>query len=165
MPRRRLWLVHALIAILIGGHLYDIALDREHWPFSQYPMFSDVDESTTHRTLRLFGVSGGDEIPLLRFDDIAPLDQCRVSSALIHMSHRPSARSDLRQALGNIWTAYERRRKAGRMSGPSLSGIRLYALQWNLDPRAQNADRPEVRELVVEFRAPGENASAGESVR
>jgi hypothetical protein len=34
MPRRRVWMVHCLIAVIIAGHLYCIASREEHWPFS-----------------------------------------------------------------------------------------------------------------------------------
>ena len=154
MSWRRLLFVHALLGCLVGGHLYDIATDQEHWPFSQYPMFSTVDESRTHRTLRLFGVTAGAEVPLLSPAYLHPLDQCRLSTALLRMSERTSVRRDIDEALSDVWHRYEEHRTAGHHGGPALTAVRLYSLEWHLDANATNADTPETREVVAEFRPP-----------
>ena len=39
----RLLLAAALIVTVVGAGAYNIAADREDWPFSQYPMFSYVE--------------------------------------------------------------------------------------------------------------------------
>ncbi len=152
MSWRRLLFVHVLLACLVGGHLYDIVTDQEHWPFSQYPMFSNVDESRTHRTLRVFGVTAGTELPLLSPAYIHPFDQCRLSTALLRLSDRTTVRRDLDEALSDVWHRYEARRIAGHNGGPALTAVRLYSLEWNLDPKATNARTPETREVLAEFQ-------------
>lgn len=154
MSKRRLLFVHALLGCLVGGHLYDIATDQEHWPFSQYPMFSTVDESRTHRTLRLFGVTAGTELPLLSPAYLHPFDQCRLSTALLRISDRTAVGRDLDEALFDVWHRYEERRTAGRHGGPALTAVRLYSLEWHLDANATNARTPETRQVVAEFRPP-----------
>ena len=41
----RLVTVYALGALILGGSVFDSVTDTEHWPFSQYSMFSWVDSS------------------------------------------------------------------------------------------------------------------------
>jgi len=49
--RRRF--VNLILAGFIAGSVYDIVTDQEHWPFSQYPMFSGTWTSPTFTWLRL----------------------------------------------------------------------------------------------------------------
>jgi glucosyl-dolichyl phosphate glucuronosyltransferase len=154
MTRSRRWIVHGLLAFVIGGHLIDIARDTEHWPFSQYPMFSDVDESPTYRTLRLYGIEDGREIPLLSMQYLHPFDQCRVSTALSRMARRGSAQREFHEALADVWARYDARRKSGLENAPRLSGVRLYELEWRLEPDAANAERPEHRRLLADYLPP-----------
>ena len=42
MPKHRLLLAHLLILGILGGSFYDILTRQEHWPFSNYPMFSTI---------------------------------------------------------------------------------------------------------------------------
>ena len=63
---RRLWIVYALLAVLLGGHLYDAVRFQEHWPFSHYPMFAGIaqPELTTYQLIGLTGAQGVErEVP------------------------------------------------------------------------------------------------------
>jgi glucosyl-dolichyl phosphate glucuronosyltransferase len=144
---------YALAAVLIGGSAFDIVTDQEHWPFSQYPMFSAVETSRTFESLRLFGVpaSGGPEIALLDYHYLEPLDQCRLSTALSWMSKEADAPERLRDVVGTIYARYEDRRTSAHHAGPRLRGIRLYRCRWRLDDRASNADHPDTRQLLLEL--------------
>jgi hypothetical protein len=159
LTRLRLWFVHALIAFVVGGHLYDIVRNQEHWPFSPYPMFSVVDTRTTHETLRVFGIASDGEIPLLPLEYLYPLDQCRLSTALSRIRQRESASVDLHDAVHDIWTRYEVRRRSGGHDGPPLAGVRLYALKWRLDAHAHNAQQPDEREMLIEVRPQAGNST------
>ena len=57
MSRMRLILAHLAIAGVIGGSFYDIVMRQEHWPFSNYPMFSSVHRQWVLRWPRLYGVT------------------------------------------------------------------------------------------------------------
>ena len=48
---------------------------------------------------------------------------------------------------------YEHRREAGLHDGPHLRTLRLYQVDWELEPYAANIDRPIDRELLVEVQA------------
>ena len=52
MGGSRLWLVNAAIAFLIVGSAYDIIRDADHWPFSNYGMYSELQTSRTLGVLR-----------------------------------------------------------------------------------------------------------------
>src|SRR5688500_17914793 len=83
MSGRRHTAVNLLIAFIVGASLYDIVRDEEHWPFSQYPMFSRVTNSRELRWLRLYGVTHeAKEIALIRYSDVFPFDQSRLPKAL-----------------------------------------------------------------------------------
>ena len=62
MSSRRSWLVHGLIAIVLGGNLTSLVFNRQVWPYSPYPMFADVEDPHTFETLALVGepVDGGE---------------------------------------------------------------------------------------------------------
>lgn len=151
MTRTRLLFAHVLILGLIGGSFYDILTRQEHWPFSNYPMFSTVHQQHVLRWPRLFGVTAdGREIALVRHDYLAPLDQSRLPLGLRRIEQMDDSDGRLRQALADILRRYEIRREAGEHEGPPLRGLRLYTVTWDLEPYAANLDHPRSRELVAE---------------
>jgi len=154
MGRRRIWLVYAVIVVLGGGSLFAIINDAEYWPFSPYGMYSDMRRERSLTWLRLFGVTKAEEpqeIPLLAPEYIQPFDQARLPKALSQMSRNPDKQ---REALRDCLRRYESLRQAGRHHGPPLQGVRLYRLEWQLDPLARNVDRPERRALILEVMQP-----------
>jgi hypothetical protein len=75
----RLIAAHVLILGIVGSSVYDIATEQEHFPFSNYPMFSTVHRTPTLRWYRLFGVTtDGREVALLKYSQLWPLDQSRL---------------------------------------------------------------------------------------
>jgi hypothetical protein len=152
MSGARRCVVYAALAVICAGSLVDLATDSEHWPFSQYAMYSDVKrEPYELRQLRLFGVpAAGEEFALRQFEYIQPFDQVRLRLMLSALRTDPRRQPLLTTALQDCLTRYETLRRAGRHSGPPLAGVRLYELHWRLDPWARNADRPDSRTLVLE---------------
>jgi hypothetical protein len=150
MPRRRLLLVYALMAIILGGSLADLIRDTEHWPFSQYPMYSGAVQAHSFNVLRLFGVTeDGSEISL--HDDmryLQPFDNSRLPQAF----ERAAEQDQLKDAVLDCFLRYEALRRAGRHSGPRLRAMRLYRVYWVLDPWARNIDNPDRKDLFVEVR-------------
>jgi hypothetical protein len=151
---RRVFL-NLIFAGLILGSAYDIATDQEHWPFSQYPMFSGTWSSPTFTWLRLFGVTAdGREFPLDSNAFIAPFDQSRLPKALRRMRDEPDGADRIRIAVRDCLARYETLREAHAHDGPPLAAMRLYELEWTIDANAANVDRPERRELVTEVAQP-----------
>jgi GT2 family glycosyltransferase len=155
LPLRQRLPAYALAVGLIGGSAYDVVSDQEHWPFSQYPMFSAVDTARTFESLRLFAVpaDGTAEFPLLDYDYLEPLDQCRLSTALSWISKEPDADARLNDVARTVFERYEARRTSSHHPGPALRAVRLYRCRWLLDPAAANAERPDARELVLSYES------------
>jgi len=149
--RRRI--VNVVLGALIVGSAYDIAADQEHWPFSQYPMFSGVWRSPTFAWLRLFGVTvDGREFPLDANRFVDPFDQSRLPKALRRILDGPDGQARVRTALADCLTRYEELRRQKRHEGAPLAALRLYELEWTIDPDAANVDRPDRRSLIAEVR-------------
>jgi hypothetical protein len=155
MSTSRRTFVNLLLAGFILGSTYDIVTDQEHWPFSQYPMFSGVWRSPTFTWLRLFGVTAdGSEFPLDENRYIAPFDQSRLPKALRRIVDKPSRAASLPRALQDCLVRYDQLRADGQHDGPPLAAMRLYELEWTIDPEGANLDQPDRKELVAEVRHP-----------
>jgi hypothetical protein len=137
--------------LLIVGSAYDIVADQEHWPFSQYPMFSGVWRAPTFTWLRLFGVTAdGSEFPLDENRFVAPFDQSRLPKGLKRILEGRDGPTRVRTALADCLARYEQLRREKLHDGPPLTALRLYELEWTIDPAAANIDRPDRREFVSE---------------
>jgi hypothetical protein len=151
-PGRRA-IVNAVLAALLAGSAYDIATDQEHWPFSQYPMFSGVWRSPTFTWLRLFGVTDdGREFPLDANRFIAPFDQSRLPKALRRIIDGRDGQARVKTALADCLARYEELRQHKGHEGPKLAALRLYELEWTIDPDAANVGSPDRRVFVAEVR-------------
>lgn len=158
MSRGRRRAVHLLIAVLLGGSLFDIVADAEHWPFSSYQMFARVRSAPAMTRLRMFGVTAEQpprEIPLVAYEWLYPLDTSRLAAAFRRLAVQPDRELLLRTAMRDCWKRYERRRQTGAHNGPPLVGIRLYEVEWVIDPLARNVDHPDRKRLIMEVRPPG----------
>ena len=153
MSTRRLLLAHLLIVFVLAGSAYDIGTRQEHWPFSNYPMFSTIHREPVLTWLRLFGVTAdGREIPLLSYNDLWPLDQSRLPLGLRRLADQPDGGQRLQAAITDVLLRYNTRRAHGEIEGPELQAIRLYKVGWTLEPFAANIDRPSSRVLMAESR-------------
>ena len=160
MSRSRVAFVYVLLAALIGGSLYDIRTGREHWPVSPYPMFSIVEHEASLRCLRIVGVgAGGREVTLLDSNLIAPFDQCRLTSALSRTYTDATRRDQVHEQLRDCLDRYEERRRAGLHDGEPLAGVRLYEMQWTLQPDAANAETPDSRRFIDAVYQPSVSAT------
>jgi len=153
MSRPRRALLSLVFALLIGGSVYDIVRDEEHWPFSQYPMFSGVWHSPTFTWLRLVGVtSDGREFPLDDNRYVAPFDQSRLAKAFRQILDTPSRAGRRDEALASFLSRYRQLAAERRHDGPPLRALRLYELEWTIDPWAANVDHPDRRRLISEVQ-------------
>src|SRR3954471_10372619 len=119
MNSTRRTIVNTVLLALIAGSAYDVVMDQEHWPFSQYPMFSGLWRSPTFTWLRLFGVGAdGREFPLDANRYIAPVDQSRLSKAVRRILDRRAGEAGVKQALADCLADYERLRLDKAHDGP-----------------------------------------------
>jgi hypothetical protein len=143
--------VNTLVAGLLAGSAYDIVRDEEHWPFSQYPMFSGVWRSPTFTWLRLFGVGAdGREFPLDANRYIAPFDQSRLPKALRRILDTRDGNAQVTTALKDCLARYEELRRLKSHDGPPLAALRLYELEWRIDPVTANLNSPDRKEFIAE---------------
>jgi hypothetical protein len=151
VTRRRLITANLLIGLMLAISAYDVIADAEHWPFSQYPMFSRIAEKRELTWLRVYVVTAdGHEFPLLTHRQVFPFDQSRLSKVLGSIRTRPDADAQIRVALANCLDRYERLRLQHRHDGPPAAGLRLYEVTWTLQGDAANLDSPDSRTLVGE---------------
>jgi hypothetical protein len=154
MSRRRLLLAYALGAVILGGSCFDLLNDTEHWPFSQYPMFSETRTGNPpFEELRLFGVTQREplsEFPLDRNEYLEPFDNSRMPDALDYANQT----HHLKVALENCLQRYDDLRASGIHQGPTLQALRLYRLTWTLNAQADNLNSPDRKELVAEVSEP-----------
>lgn len=162
MSIRRILLVHVLVFGVVAGSFYDILTRQEHWPFSNYPMFSTVHRQTVLTWLRLFGVTAeGREFPLLSYNDLWPLDQSRLPLGLRRIVAAPGGDERARLALTDVMLRYNARRENGDIEGPAIEAVRLYRMSWPLEPFARNLETPSSKVLIAESRVTAVTASAG----
>ena len=142
-------LVGTFLAVILLGHLASLVLRDEYWPFSRYPMYAGtMGETYTWR--RLYGVTDDGEIRLRVSRYFAPFDEPRLSKAILLLQKEDVETSDFRAGVRACLRRYETLRERGRHDGPRLRGLRLYELEWTLDPWAENADDPDRRNLICE---------------
>jgi len=146
-------LINGFVISVICASLFDIVTDQEHWPFSQYPMFSGVWKSQTFTWLCVFGVTyDGREFRLDANRYVEPFDQSRLPKALKRMTEMPDGEARLRSALPDLMARYEALRRGAAHEGPPLIAMRLYELEWTIDRQASNVNTPDRRRLIAEVR-------------
>ena len=136
---------------MLAASAFDVVRDEEHWPFSQYPMFSRVSEKRDFTWLRMYVVTPeGQEFPLLTHRQVFPFDQSRLSKALGSIRTRPDRTKELQSAIADCLERYERLRAKGWHDGPAAARMRLYEVKWTLHPEAANLHSPDSRTLLGE---------------
>jgi hypothetical protein len=154
MSRSRLIFIHVLIAGVIGGSLYDIITRQEHWPFSNYPMFSTIHREAVLRWPRIYGVRpDGREVPVTRYAELWPLDQSRLPIGLRAIYQEEGASQRIHDALLDVLQRYEARRQDGDHAEGPFVAMRLYMVSWPLEPFAANLDEPSERQLLAQASA------------
>lgn len=156
---RRLMVVYALIAFLVGGHLFDAAFAREHWPFSNYPMFARRATSPLGRYVLTCLSTGPDgtqqEIPL-DWHWVPSLPPYKFDGELRHYStgSKPDPQK-LQRMLADYIATYDARRQLGLHHGPPIHGLRLYQIEIPLTiplvVEGFHNGRPDRAKLLLEF--------------
>lgn len=145
---------------LLAGSAFEMGTGGEHWPFSSYPMFSRVrrEARVDHLALVAIPGDGSPEFPLYRSEHIHPYHWYRHRGALRRMLERPDGEAAVRKGLADCLDRYERGRRAGRHAGPPLRALRLYRVDWAIDPDAPSLIAHESRTLVAEVSPSGGGA-------
>jgi hypothetical protein len=156
ISRHRIWLVYVLAAVIVLGHVYEIISQGEHWPFSNYPMYSALRRTKNLLDVQVRGVTDTSPEKEISFDHthyLAPLPDVYLRNAAqqaVVAARRGDAQA--RDAIAaDVLKLYETRRAANLHHGPPLAAVRIYELRWIVDPRATNAASPQ-RVIVAEAR-------------
>jgi len=148
---------HVVIAVILGGHFAALALDREAWPFSPFPMYSQKRTEWVREAYALYGVprvGAANEVPLESGAQLSPWGPDNLSNSFASLLAVDSARGRTTAALAGFLRDYERRRQRGEHHGPPLGVLRLYKTVTPLDPRAATAATPRKTELIAEVVEP-----------
>jgi hypothetical protein len=148
---QRILFIHGIIAFIVCGSIFDIVTDREHWPFSQYPMYSGIERRHFKRT-RLFGVTQEGEISIAPNRCFGPFDEPRLVTAFRRMKKRPNNHQLSNKAIRSCLDRYEALRFSGIHNGPPLQGLRFYEIGLDLDVWARNKHQPYSRKLLYEVK-------------
>jgi hypothetical protein len=128
ISRPRLILATTLILSLISIHLYEIIASTEHWPFSSYPMYSELHDSDTFTTLTLVGHRATDNKPI-------PINATWLRKTFTRLARRDDAPEKLHGALKKFFDAYQK--DARKNHKPPLRALRLYQQTSRLTPTGQ----------------------------
>jgi hypothetical protein len=141
---------YCVIAIVVLGQLTAVALQRELWPFSHYPMYSGLQADWTFESHRLYGVlEGGEEIPLETGSYFEPYEAYSISEVLAKAA---PDREKLERELDSFLSWYENREAAH--GGPKLRSLRAYRVRYSLskelDPRKRLRSPVLSRTVIAE---------------
>ena len=138
----------AFVTILSG---ISIAAEVELFPFSYFPMFSNIHNARDQVTkLYIVGLVGDERYEFTR-EEVTALTRTRVRK-LYRYVKRLRKREGLRTFAEKLLVLHERWREEEDGDAPSLDGMQVYFYHWSLDARAKNVDAPDRRELLVEVR-------------
>ena len=144
--RRRL--INSILILFLGIACFDIAIDREHWPFSNYTMYSRVSPAIL-LWMRVDGVTAGGEVDLPLDSSFPPFDQVRLVAALGRVARSARGPNPLHSALANLLSLYDGHRSA--VPGPpAVARLRLYDVAWGLHPGLTGNEPPDRRVPVAE---------------
>jgi hypothetical protein len=152
LSRERLLVAYSIIGVIVIGSFLDMARDTEHWPWSNYPMYSQPENDPKFNDLRLYGVPKSDpttEFSL--FTDsryLQPFDQSRLAMILETLSGQK-----LHEGLQDCFNRYESLRRRGAHDGPPLQALRVYRCYWTLDPTGATIEHPDRKVLIDEVDA------------
>lgn len=130
-----------VILALLLVHLYEIITSTEHWPFSPYPMYSELVSGQASTSIALVGVK--------RNRQEFSMDAAWQRKTFTRMASRSS--ESRHGALRTCYQSYRADKRAGSKR-QDLAGVRLYEETWTVD----DAGRPKrlARKLVDQYMRP-----------
>lgn len=162
LSRSRAWTIHALILLVLGGHVIDIVTFDERWPFSRYSMFNFIAKRS-FGCMMIYGVtSDGREFGLRDQAFTEPFIPRALAVAFENLTGKVVAgqthntlemaggRERVAEVLRDCLRRYDARRQQKLHDGPELVAMRLYLVGWDLEPFARNTNTPERRELLAD---------------
>ena len=137
--------VGVLFILIVGGQVIAVARSEEYWPFSPYPMYSEIAQPGEYTQVRLVAVmNDGRELPL---------DAAWLRKWMNRLARRENAQDELQRAM----VKYVRkdgwhRPGESKKSPPRVKALRAYEQHWTLKGDAANASKPDSSKLLAEIR-------------
>jgi hypothetical protein len=158
MSRARVRLAVVILGIIVLGHTIDIVLQREDWPFSNYPMYAKLIRKKETSLLRLYGrVTDGKAVWVMPIVDdnlvmyVPPVNELRMKNILDYAWSHGEVKAT-QKVLRDYMAMYEERRIIGTQ-GTALAGPRMLEaicmrMTWKLDVHGGEAGEPILEELT-----------------
>lgn len=143
MPQWRKNFIVGLLGFIVGFHVWDVLAKRDHWPISNYPMYSKLQTDNGFWTVRI--VAYTNEEPRRRLVEKSTYFRTLVSK-LIRREDRNLTR--LVRVVKDHFATYAKREG---LEGAKIDEVRVYRVRWNLRPDASNRDEPDLSELFVKI--------------
>jgi hypothetical protein len=137
---------NAVIVLVITIFLYDILFYTEHWPFSSHRMYS-VLTGPTYVKNEVFMVTPDGEVPMDVPVHLKPLGNSRLTYMLKNIVRLRDRRAT-KHALASLARIYERNKMEHKEDWPEMIGLKIYRLQWQLDPELKNIDYPQKTQMI-----------------
>jgi hypothetical protein len=124
-----MWLVFLVVAVLVAGHANDVLTQREHWPFSMYPMYAIAQTDYSMVLLKLAGVT--DENPPREI--IVDGGGRWMRGSLGKFATGPTKdEKKLHKGFVQYLQKYDERVAAHEPGLLPIRGLRLYQYKWDL---------------------------------
>ena len=147
MAPARVALANAAIFAIIGGSLAALALDKELWPFSQYPMYTRINQEYVLINYEVRGVTPFAVELSMPPQLVSPLSFTRWAAALRRLHQEPGRGEDIRRAMRYVWDRYH-----ARPGAVPLEALRVYRVRRELPRDRFDPEAPVERELLTEYR-------------
>jgi hypothetical protein len=145
----RVLLLSLLPIAVIVGHVVVVVLDVELWPFSPYPMYSEIRSEWRGETVQVVGLKkGGGEITLNQNGYFGPYSNLWVMNLVEELERRGQPKDP---ALSALLDVYDDRRAEQRHDGPALVGFRVERVFYELDRDKRAAPPISERKVVATF--------------
>lgn len=154
-----MWLVFGVVAVLVLGHANDLLTQREHWPFSMYPMYAIAQTDYEMKLLKLAGVT--DENPPRELIVDGGGRWMRGSLGKFATGPTKDAKK-LRKGFEQYLQKYDQRLASGEADLLPLRGLRLYEYKWDL--RSRSLQKYANQGISIE-KMPAERTLLGEYQR
>jgi hypothetical protein len=143
LPRKRIITVHVLLAILLLMHFAAIVSGVELWPFSRYPMYSEMYPRTMV-VYRLVGVTSDAKPKEVQ------IDAAWIRKLFTSMANNHPEKLD--REVAKYMHEFKDHRPPGIERGPPFAAVRLYRLEFDVRADASNMDKPDRSTLLVEAK-------------
>lgn len=146
MPSWQKLIVAVVMIVIVGWHVFAVIAREDHWPFSNYPMYSKLQTEKVFSNVRI--VAFTDETPPRRI--VERSTHLRTLMARLARREVPDP-ARVERTIRDHFRRYDQRADKG---GARIAEVRIYRQTWQLRPDASNRDEPDQTELFARVRIP-----------